>query len=254
MDPLPAATDDAGGMPRRTTSRNPDPSPGLFDLPPERVERAEPAEREVRPAAPEPRATRPEPPLFTVADLTHAIAGRLESIGRVRVEGEVSGVKRAGSGHVYFDLKGDGARLDAKVWRSQVERAIRFDFRDGAQVVATGRLDVYAPRGDLQRSTCRQGRVRSGLGALDGAVRGTEGRSWPRRRLLRSLPSAAADAEHGRGRDQPRRRRLPATSCARAACAGRATRCACATAPSRAPAPRRRSPTRSRASTRAVST
>ncbi|MEW6071759.1 MAG: exodeoxyribonuclease VII large subunit [Planctomycetota bacterium] len=87
------------------------------------------------------------PPLLSVSALTARIKEEVDGLGAVRVEGELSGLKRAASGHVYFDLKDEGARLSCAVWRTNVERAIPFALEEGARVIAHGRLDVYPPRG-----------------------------------------------------------------------------------------------------------
>ena len=67
------------------------------------------------------------------------------------MEGEISGLKRAASGHLYFDLEGQGdgqiAVLSCKVWRSQLARALAFEPRDGQRVVAAGTLDLFPPHG-----------------------------------------------------------------------------------------------------------
>ncbi|MEO5767082.1 MAG: exodeoxyribonuclease VII large subunit, partial [Polyangia bacterium] len=58
--------------------------------------------------------TAPKPPrIFAVNELVRAVRLTLESrFGEVRVEGEVSGFKRSGPGHLYFCLKDDQAALD----------------------------------------------------------------------------------------------------------------------------------------------
>ncbi len=88
-----------------------------------------------------------EPRLYSVGELTAEIKSRVDTLGRVRVEGELSELKRPASGHLYFSLKDEGARLSCAIWRSSVSRALRFRPEEGAQVVAHGRLDVYPPRG-----------------------------------------------------------------------------------------------------------
>ena len=114
---------------------------------------------------PTPRAdSAGELPVWTVAQLTREVTGRLAGLGRLAVEGEISGLKRAASGHVYFDLKGEGARISCAVWRSQVQRALRFEPAEGMQVVASGRLDVYAPRGSYSLIVERL--EQRGVGAL----------------------------------------------------------------------------------------
>ena len=44
-----------------------------------------------------------------------------DRFGFVRVRGELSGVKRAASGHLYLSLKDEGARLDGVMWKGQID-------------------------------------------------------------------------------------------------------------------------------------
>jgi exodeoxyribonuclease VII large subunit len=104
------------------------------------------------------------PRVFTVGELTREVKSALEGLGRVAVEGEVSRVVRAASGHLYFDLKDIDAKMSCTIWRSQVASAVKFDLVEGAQVVAHGRLDVYAPRGTYSLNVQRL--EPAGLGAL----------------------------------------------------------------------------------------
>ncbi len=144
------------------------------------------------PGAPAP--TSPEkapPPLYSVAQLSALVQGRLLELGRVRVEGEVSQKKRAAAGHLYFDLKDPGAKLACKIWQSQVARVARFEFADGAQVIAWGKLDVYAPQGNYSLIVDRLEPV--GLGArlaqLAQLKAELQARGWfERKRALPSFP------------------------------------------------------------------
>jgi exodeoxyribonuclease VII large subunit len=128
-----------------------DESPGLFDepaapAPPPRAPQP-PPQPPAAPAAKRPQAApAPEAPPWTVSALTAEIAHAVGGLGRVRVEGEVSDLRQPGSGHLYFQLKDAGARLSCALWKSQLGR-FAFRPKDGDQVVAQGRLDVYAPRG-----------------------------------------------------------------------------------------------------------
>jgi exodeoxyribonuclease VII large subunit len=67
----------------------------------------------------------------------------------VRVRGELSGVKRAASGHVYLCLKDEGARLDGVMWRGTAQR-LAFLPEDGIEVIATGKLTTYPGRSNYQ--------------------------------------------------------------------------------------------------------
>src|SRR5688500_16637281 len=84
----------------------------------------------------------------TVTELTRELADLLESaFATVVVQGEISGWSRAVSGHTYFTLKDDKACLSAVLWKS---RQLLHPIEDGMKVIATGRISVYAPRGQYQ--------------------------------------------------------------------------------------------------------
>jgi len=109
----------------------------------------------------------------------------------VRVEGEVSQRKRTAAGHVYFDLKETGAKLACKIWQSQVARVLRFPLEEGAQVIAWGRLDLYAPQGAYSLIVDRVEPVGIGalLAQLEQRKRELEARGWfARRRPLPAFP------------------------------------------------------------------
>jgi exodeoxyribonuclease VII large subunit len=69
----------------------------------------------------------------------------------VRVEGEVSGFKRSGQGHLYFALKDDQAALDCVMYSREAGR-LRFRLEDGMAVRLRGRLTIYEGRGRFQLS------------------------------------------------------------------------------------------------------
>ena len=88
----------------------------------------------------------PNLPEYTVGELSAALKRTLEdAYGWVRVRGEVSGFKRAASGHLYFAMKDETAVLDAVCWRGVAGR-LGLKPEDGMEVVATGRLTTYAQR------------------------------------------------------------------------------------------------------------
>jgi len=72
-----------------------------------------------------------------------------DRFGFVRVRGELSGVKRAASGHVYLSLKDEGARLDGVMWKGNAAR-LGFRPEDGVEVIATGKLTTYPGRSNYQ--------------------------------------------------------------------------------------------------------
>ena len=72
-----------------------------------------------------------------------------DAFGFVRVRGEISGWKRASSGHCYLCLKDDKAVIDGVIWKATAA-ALRFRPEDGAEVVATGKLTTYPGRSRYQ--------------------------------------------------------------------------------------------------------
>jgi len=89
-------------------------------------------------------------PEYTVSEISGAVRRALEgSFGRVRVRGEVTEFKRHTSGHIYFSLKDDGAKLAAVAWKSVVPR-LGLVPENGVEVIATGRITGYAERSAYQ--------------------------------------------------------------------------------------------------------
>lgn len=89
---------------------------------------------------------------LTVSELTERLQGVLETeFFDVWVEGEVSNLTIASSGHWYFSLKDARAQVRAVVWKTAT-RLIRFKPKDGMKVLARGSLKVYPPKGEYQVS------------------------------------------------------------------------------------------------------
>jgi exodeoxyribonuclease VII large subunit len=88
--------------------------------------------------------------ILTVSRLTAEIKALLErGFDHVWVEGEISNFRLPGSGHFYFTLKDEKAQIRAVMFRLQ-NRLLKFEPKDGLQVVGCGRVTVYEPRGDYQ--------------------------------------------------------------------------------------------------------
>ncbi|MBL6946113.1 MAG: exodeoxyribonuclease VII large subunit [Rhodospirillales bacterium] len=89
-------------------------------------------------------------PIFSVGEISQALKAVVEeSFAWVRVRGEISGFKRAASGHLYMALKDPDAVLDAVCWRGTAGR-LGVAPEDGMEVVATGRITTYAGRSKYQ--------------------------------------------------------------------------------------------------------
>jgi exodeoxyribonuclease VII large subunit len=107
--------------------------------------------------------------VLTVGELTRAVKGLIEDgFPAVWVSGEISNLSRPASGHVYLTLKDPEAQLGAVIWRSTGAR-VAFEIKEGMEVIARGRLSVYAPRGQYQLVVDEV--HPKGIGALELALR-----------------------------------------------------------------------------------
>ena len=87
---------------------------------------------------------------LTVSQLTEQIKSTLGTkFSGVSVRGEISDLTRASSGHCYFSLKDDNAKLSAVIWRTTAQR-LKFKLEEGVEVICRGGIDVYPPRGSYQ--------------------------------------------------------------------------------------------------------
>jgi exodeoxyribonuclease VII large subunit len=89
-------------------------------------------------------------PEFSVSELAGAVKKTLEnSFGRVRVRGEITEFKAYGSGHQYFALKDESAKIRAIIWKGVVSR-VGLKAENGVEVIATGRITSYPERSEYQ--------------------------------------------------------------------------------------------------------
>ncbi len=90
-------------------------------------------------------------PEWTVSELSAALRKTVEdAFGYVRVRGEISGYKGPhSSGHCYFALKDEGAKIEAVIWRTAFAR-LRLKPEEGLEVFVTGRLTTYPGKSTYQ--------------------------------------------------------------------------------------------------------
>jgi exodeoxyribonuclease VII large subunit len=89
---------------------------------------------------------------YSIGELTLYIREMFEAnahLQNVWVQGEVSNMKRASSGHWYFTLKDREAQLKCVMWRSSAERQ-SFRPEDGDSILVHGSIGVYEPQGVYQ--------------------------------------------------------------------------------------------------------
>ncbi len=107
---------------------------------------------------------------LTVTELTRMVGGAIrKALPRdIHVVGELSNVSVPAGGHLYFTLKDESSEVRCVMWRSSA-RSLRFQPSDGLEIVATGSVDVYEPRGQYQLYVRRM--EPRGTGALELAFR-----------------------------------------------------------------------------------
>ena len=89
---------------------------------------------------------------LTVSELTRLLRDTVRSnplLTRVLVRGETSNVQRVSGGLVFFTLKDESAQIPCVLFRGDAE-SLPFDLADGMAVLATGDVDLYARRGEIQ--------------------------------------------------------------------------------------------------------
>ncbi|MCB1464137.1 MAG: exodeoxyribonuclease VII large subunit [Nitratireductor sp.] len=81
---------------------------------------------------------------YSVSEISVALKRTVEeTFGWVRVRGEISGYRGPhSSGHAYFALKDDRARLEAVIWRGVMSK-LKHRPEEGMEVIATGKLTTY---------------------------------------------------------------------------------------------------------------
>ena len=139
----------------------PESEPSLFGPPPEPRD-SEPAQ-DAKPAAPQPQ-------IYSVSDLNRLVKGAINTAlpGTLKVLGQLSNLSRPSGGHIYFTLKDETSEVRCVMWRSDAAR-IKFEPEDGMEVMVSGEVDVYEPRGQYQLYARRM--EPRGVGALEVAFR-----------------------------------------------------------------------------------
>lgn len=90
-------------------------------------------------------------PELTVSELSAALKRTIEDrFGFVRVRGEISNYRGPhSSGHAYFSLKDEFARIDAVIWKGVFAR-LKTKPQEGLEVIAAGRITTYPGKSAYQ--------------------------------------------------------------------------------------------------------
>ena len=90
--------------------------------------------------------------VFTVDEVTNKIREAIYASGELQnisVKGELLGFKKHSSGHAYFTILGNEARISCVLFRSNASSVILWP-KDGDEVLVRGKVDVYGARGSYQ--------------------------------------------------------------------------------------------------------
>ncbi|PKM59672.1 MAG: exodeoxyribonuclease VII large subunit [Firmicutes bacterium HGW-Firmicutes-4] len=90
--------------------------------------------------------------ILSVSELNQYLKTLLESNSLLKnlvIQGELSNVKRAASGHLYFSLKDAGSKIDCVMFKNAAI-GLKFLPKEGQKVTLRGSLGVYLPSGQYQ--------------------------------------------------------------------------------------------------------
>ena len=105
-----------------------------------------------------------EQPILSVTELSLSLKSCVEQVfNHIKVRGEVSDVKRATSGHIYFSLKDKDSVLSAICWKGS-SRQCSQHIQEGLEIICTGKLSTYPGRSNYQMIV--EAAEPAGVGAL----------------------------------------------------------------------------------------
>ena len=139
-------------------------------------------------------------PEFTVSELSSALKRTVEdAYGHVRVRGEISGFRGPhSSGHCYFALKDESAKIEAVIWKG-VHGRMRFKPQEGLEVIATGKLTTYPGLVEIpDRDRGARARRRRRADGADGRAQEEARRRGPVRRGAQATAAVAAGGDRRR--------------------------------------------------------
>jgi exodeoxyribonuclease VII large subunit len=92
------------------------------------------------------------PKILSVSEVNQYVKTLLETNSLLKnlvIQGELSNVKRAASGHLYFSLKDTASKIDCVMFKNAAA-GLKFSPREGEKVTLRGALGVYLPSGQYQ--------------------------------------------------------------------------------------------------------
>lgn len=97
-------------------------------------------------------AIQDRPRVYTVTEVNHHIKSLFEedrALRAILVKGELSNVKYASSGHLYFSLKDETSQINCVMWASEV-RKMNDHIKHGESVTVFGEITVYERDGNYR--------------------------------------------------------------------------------------------------------
>jgi exodeoxyribonuclease VII large subunit len=86
--------------------------------------------------------------IFSVSEISNLLKNTVEqTFSHIRIRGELSGITRASSGHIYLSIKDSDSVINSIIWRGTT---INVDLADGIEIIAIGRLTTYPARSNYQ--------------------------------------------------------------------------------------------------------
>ena len=103
-------------------------------------------------------------PEYSVSEISYILKRTMEeSFSMVKIRGEISGLRPAASGHLYFNLKDDKSILKTICWKG-VAATLPFKPEDGLEVICIGKITTYPARSEYQLEVSKI--ESAGIGAL----------------------------------------------------------------------------------------
>ncbi len=93
-----------------------------------------------------------ETKVLKIKDLNENLKFFIESSNNfknINIKGEIANLTYNKSGHIYFSLKDNEAKIDCAIWKSNAQKFINLNPQEGTEVIASGSLSFYKPTGKL---------------------------------------------------------------------------------------------------------
>lgn len=105
-----------------------------------------------------------EQPILSVTEISLSLKSCVEQVfAHIKVRGEVSEIKKAASGHIYFSLKDKESVLSSICWKGH-SSAVLPHLQEGLEIICTGKLSTYPGRSNYQMIV--ESAEPAGIGAL----------------------------------------------------------------------------------------